>query len=990
MRHPTSLAAFVICFCLPVALHGQTTGPGRFGKALSPKEVYGASERNTVYIVVPMTVECWVKIGVERGPDKARSATTILLSNEPRHSVTHWELVARQGSGAFAVFLPGYEPAEIESDRNIVDGAWHHVTFVFEGTRASLHVDGQEVAKKDVRKVKPYPDSGALTVGRIPGVPSNTDVLIDEVRISRIARPTGKVPDSPFTTDADTVALWHFDEEDQAAKTSSFLDSSRTRNPVRLYPVTADLPDGGGFDGSRLVNGHTRWSEMDYGPFFSSTLLVPSQRQNVTHKAVSIRLGRDRKYAVAFDTELLRFSAAWGGDFLNITPVREGLAGPPNAAGDVLFSTEPGPGWANGDDLKDPRADRLGPLPRAWARYDGLYTHGDKVILAYSVGKTRVLESYDMEVVTVGAPDPSDHQPSKLFFTRTVEVQPHNEGLAMVVCDVPGATTAQVGNATSGQGVRLTAGNDTTTASVQPPMAGVAWEVVDKTRLILRIAPAQEVVRFKLVLWHRKADEQASLARFSPPANLSEVIHGGPALYPRPIVTRGVLGTGSAPYVVDTLTPPVDNPWKSFLRFGGLDFFSNGDCAVCSVSGDVWVVSGIDDKLEQLKWRRFATGLFQPLGLKVVDDKVYVLGRDQITRLHDLNNDGEADFYENFNNDVKVTTNGHAYATNLETDLEGNFYYTKCGDGTEHGGTMLRVSKDGSKLEVFATGLRNVNGAGAGPNGEITAADNQGEWVPASRIDVVTPGKFLGFQPMSKRNPPPTDPGKPLCWMPQNADNSSGGQVWVTSEKWGPFKGSMLHTSYGAAALLLVLQEKVDGIGHGGVWRFPFTFDSGAMRGRFRPQDGQLYVCGLRGWQTAGAKDACLQRVRYTGKPVHMPAALNVHRNGIKLSFTCPLDKATAEDAGSYGILRWNYHWTAEYGSRQWSLNDPSKQGYDTLTVKSARLLPDGKSVFIELEDMRGVMQMQISYDLEATDGTQVRGEIYNTVHALRPALETR
>jgi hypothetical protein len=130
-------------------------------------------------------------------------------------------------------------------------------------------------------------------------------------------------------------------------------------------------------------------------------------------------------------------------------------------------------------------------------------------------------------------------------------------------------------------------------------------------------------------------------------------------------------------------------------------------------------------------------------------------------------------------------------------------------------------------------------------------------------------------------------------------------------------------------------------------------------------------------------KDAALHRVRYTGKPVHMPSGLNVHKNGIKLSFTCPLDPEVANDPESYSVLRWNYKWSAEYGSRQWSLTDPSKQGYDTLVVKSAKLLADGKSVFLEIEDMRPVMQMQISYDLEAGDGTQVRGEIHNTVHAL-------
>ena len=58
-------------------------------------------------------------------------------------------------------------------------------------------------------------------------------------------------------------------------------------------------------------------------------------------------------------------------------------------------------------------------------------------------------------------------------------------------------------------------------------------------------------------------------------------------------------------------------------------------------------------------------------------DKIYVLGRDQITRLHDLNNDGEADFYENFNNDTVVTPNYHEFCLDLQTDSKGNFYFSK-------------------------------------------------------------------------------------------------------------------------------------------------------------------------------------------------------------------------------------------------------------------------------------------------------------------------
>ncbi len=206
-----------------------------------------------------------------------------------------------------------------------------------------------------------------------------------------------------------------------------------------------------------------------------------------------------------------------------------------------------------------------------------------------------------------------------------------------------------------------------------------------------------------------------------------------------------------------------------------------------------------------------------------------MLGRDQITRLHDLNADGEADFYENFNNDCKVTANSHAYATCLETDPAGNFYYVKCGDGTPpHGGTMLRVSKDGSKLDVFATGLHAPT-APASPATSSPLPTTRERGCPRRGSTRRLARQFLGHLPTAKTTPPPTDPGKPLCWMPQNVDNSSGGQAWVTGGRWGPFDGHML-TSYGSATLMLVMSETVNGVERGGVVRFPLGFDTGIMR----------------------------------------------------------------------------------------------------------------------------------------------------------------
>src|ERR1700733_13732325 len=115
------------------------------------------------------------------------------------------------------------------------------------------------------------------------------------------------------------------------------------------------------------------------------------------------------------------------------------------------------------------------------------------------------------------------------------------------------------------------------------------------------------------------------------------------------------------------MTPPFKNPYKAWMRLGGVDFFSDGRAAISTWSGDVWIVSGLggEGDGQNVVWKRFASGLFQPLGLKIVGDVVHVTCRDGIIKLHDLNGDGEADFYECFNNDFITTPAFHEFLFDL-------------------------------------------------------------------------------------------------------------------------------------------------------------------------------------------------------------------------------------------------------------------------------------------------------------------------------------
>ena len=155
---------------------------------------------------------------------------------------------------------------------------------------------------------------------------------------------------------------------------------------------------------------------------------------------------------------------------------------------------------------------------------------------------------------------------------------------------------------------------------------------------------------------------------------LAKWTSGGPPQWPQVLPTPGTLGSG-APYAIDTIAPPFVNPWKMPLFFGDHDFLPDGSALLCTMQGDVWHVSGLDAKLDHVRWRRFASGLHQALGLVVADGKIYVLGRDQITCLYDKNGDGEADFYECFNSAYITSPGGHDFICGLQRDPSQQFLH---------------------------------------------------------------------------------------------------------------------------------------------------------------------------------------------------------------------------------------------------------------------------------------------------------------------------
>jgi sugar phosphate isomerase/epimerase len=726
-----------------------------------------------------------------------------------------------------------------------------------------------------------------------------------------------------------------------------------------------------------------RWQQTDIGPFLASTVHLPG---GVVKRALTVKVSTGTAGTVTYDMETGAIRAAWTGGFLTFDPTRFGLIGAIRPEGTLAF-------------------EGLGPRKDAPAefRWTGIHNGAQGPVLEYQLNGVRILEAPGFLRSPVGP-----------VFVRSFWVGPRRESLNLLIAGHTRGTNAgshvihgrqpdadtssgparrpgrpDARQPWSGLFVHNDAGEVRSGAAVVglPSFTTQSFVSNDGGREELTLPAGDTPLEITVYLWRGSISDGETFQKFIqtiPPAERSPeaLAQAGPARW-APLTTRGQRGADTDFLAIDTLTVPYDNPFNALLFGSGVDVDPEGAVYFSTLHGDVWKITGVDVGLQKLRWQRFATGLYQPLGLKVKAGQVYVLGRDRITRLHDTNRDGEADFYENFFDGIATSAGGHDYVTCLEVDDAGRFYYV---DPVG----LHRVEADGRRSETLATGFRNPNGMGVRPDGRvITVAPQQGNWTPSSFIAEIRPGGYYGY---GGPRPDPARPlgyDAPLCWIPHGVDNSSGSQVWVPSGQWGPLGGQMLHLLWGRCGLMLVLRDSEGAESpalQGAVVPLPGKFLSGPNRGSFDPRDGSLYIAGSTGWQTSAVKDGALQRVRFTGKRAALPIGFHVRPGGLEVRFSVPVDRATAEDPGSYALKRWNYRYAETYGSKDWSVAAPDREGRDDVSIRAATLAADGKTVFLEIPDLKPVMQMELKYNVDAAEGDKpLRGQLWLTVNEPGP-----
>ncbi|MBC9712950.1 DUF1080 domain-containing protein [Streptomyces sp. TRM66268-LWL] len=451
-------------------------------------------------------------------------------------------------------------------------------------------------------------------------------------------------------------------------------------------------------------------------------------------------------------------------------------------------------------------------------------------------------------------------------------------------------------------------------------------------------------------------------------------------------------------YQLTNLRPPGFEPQVS-----AMDWLPDGRLAITTwggsteTKGEVYLLDNVAGTTgpDKVTYKKIAEGLKEPMGIKYVDGKLYVSEKHQLTELSDTNGDDVVDATK------KIASwpyggNFHEFAFGLLYD-KGDFYLNlsvaiNYGGATTdpqpapNRGTTIKVNKATGKVSYVAGGLRTPNGIGRGPDGDLFVTDNQGGWLPASKLMHIKQDRFFNHY-MNPDGPFDDQPvSKPALWLPQNEiANSPSTPLRL---KKGPFAGQMVFGDVTYGGLQRADLEKVDGEYQGAVFRHTQGLESGITRISEGP-DGALYVGGLGAdgnWGQTGKLRFGLQKLTPNGKTAFDIKTMRATTDGFELTYTKPLSAETAAKLtdGAYSVEQWRYAPTPAYGG--------PKVDEESLLVTSATLSDDRRKVRLTIPGLKSdrVVHVRSPRPFSAEGGEQLWStEAWYTLNA-KPGPDDR
>jgi glucose/arabinose dehydrogenase len=416
-----------------------------------------------------------------------------------------------------------------------------------------------------------------------------------------------------------------------------------------------------------------------------------------------------------------------------------------------------------------------------------------------------------------------------------------------------------------------------------------------------------------------------------------------------------------------------DTPAATALEVSSIELLPDDRLALGTRRGEIWMVKGAELPQPNLQYTLFASGQHEVMGLawNAKEQVLYAVNRYEVLRLRDTDGDGRADRFETVNDQWGVSGDYHEYAFGSPFDKNGDLWVTLCLTGSftseaEFRGWALRVKPDGT-MTPTCSGIRSPAGIGFDADGEVYYSDNQGPWHGSSTVQHLIPGTFQGhpggfkwYELAPNMGPQPVEPNDksrmvaerervkelvpPAVYMVHGKIGNSTSFITcdLSGGKFGPFAKQLFVADQSHSNVSRVNLETVNGVKQGVVIPFRKGFKSGLIGGRMDSAHGYLFAGGSdRGWGAKGGQPYSFERLQWTGKVPFEVHEVHAKPDGFELTFTEPVDAASAADPKSYSLREFTYIYRAEYGSPEVD---------DVLpTLESATVAKDQKSVRLKI-----------------------------------------
>ena len=437
----------------------------------------------------------------------------------------------------------------------------------------------------------------------------------------------------------------------------------------------------------------------------------------------------------------------------------------------------------------------------------------------------------------------------------------------------------------------------------------------------------------------------------------------------------------------------------------GLDYSDDGTLYICTRRGDVWAQKNGD-------WKRFAHGLHEPMGLLAGPGFAVVSQRPEVTRLVDEDGDGTADRYETICDQIAMEANFHQYNYGLvKGKIAGNLHgILSCSGLSKPDGSpasangfspipyrmwSYQISPSG-EFRPWSSGLRTANGIGKSPQGELFAADNQGDWVATSMLHHLEEGDFHGHpaalrwdQNFPYSQDPKSSPidllekmrKPPAVHFPHGElANSPGSPAWdTTGGKFGPFAGQMFIGDIVHPRIMRVALEKVNGQYQGACFSFYHAegLKAGICRLTFSSK-GELIIgrAGEGNW-ARGKPDSGLQKIAYSGTTPFEIHRIELQNDGFLFHFTQPVNQVIKLDPKNFGVQSYHYPYGPNYGY--------PKTDIQKIVPTRVEQSLDGSTIRVMIPNLeeRKIYQFNLP-ELKDPDGKSLRNPVaYYTLNEL-------